>query len=188
MAAEEGRDLADSIGDRFNSRHCRLCLGLAQSTQGDLTGAVAQFRIIAAEAEAAHDGLLEATGHAHQCIVLARQGDTVAARAAADASLQSASEIGGVFESIGYFALSVAAVAAGDVETAREACAEAWARGSGVPGYAAHLRPYSALAELAGGDVLAARRLADEAVATATGWYVRMNCAGNARSGGDCAG
>ena len=29
-AAEEGRDLADAIGDRFSSRQCRLCLGLAQ--------------------------------------------------------------------------------------------------------------------------------------------------------------
>ena len=26
-AAEEGRDLADAIGDRFDSRGCRLCLG-----------------------------------------------------------------------------------------------------------------------------------------------------------------
>src|SRR6202162_4459031 len=28
-AAEEGRDLADAIGDRFNSRVCRFCLGAA---------------------------------------------------------------------------------------------------------------------------------------------------------------
>ena len=42
-AAEEGRDLADAIGDRFDSRHCRMCLGLAQICQGDLAGAVAQF-------------------------------------------------------------------------------------------------------------------------------------------------
>ena len=43
VAAEEGRDLADAIGDRSNSRHCRMCLGLAQMYQGDLAGAVAQF-------------------------------------------------------------------------------------------------------------------------------------------------
>ena len=29
-AAEEGRDLADAIGDRFVSRECRWCLGVAQ--------------------------------------------------------------------------------------------------------------------------------------------------------------
>ncbi len=35
-AAEEGRDLADALGDGSNSRHCRMCLGLAQFSQGDL--------------------------------------------------------------------------------------------------------------------------------------------------------
>ena len=29
-AAEEGRDLADAIGDRLDSRQCRWGLGLAQ--------------------------------------------------------------------------------------------------------------------------------------------------------------
>ena len=29
-AAEEGRDLADAIGDGFNSRQCRVCLVVAQ--------------------------------------------------------------------------------------------------------------------------------------------------------------
>ena len=53
--AEEGRDLADAIGDRFNSRACRFYLGTAQTVQGDLAGAVAQFGEVAAEAEAAHD-------------------------------------------------------------------------------------------------------------------------------------
>ena len=57
-AAEEGRDLADAIGDRFDSRRCRCCgLGAAQMMQGDLAGAAAQFREVVAEAEAAHDVL-----------------------------------------------------------------------------------------------------------------------------------
>ena len=42
-AGEEGRDLADAIGDRFDSRQCRFCLGVAQMYQGDLAGAAAQF-------------------------------------------------------------------------------------------------------------------------------------------------
>ena len=54
-AAEEGRDLADAIGDRFNARRCRWYLGIAQLYQGDLAGAVAQFAAVADEAEAAHD-------------------------------------------------------------------------------------------------------------------------------------
>ena len=169
-AAEEGRDLADAIGDGFNSRHCRLCLGVAQIWQGDLAGAVAQFRAVAAEAEAAHDGIHEAVSLAHQGTALAWQGDTAAARAAADASLEFASEFGGLAASIGYFALGNAALAAGDVETALDATAAAWKHGSFAPGFAAHLRPVIAQAALAGGDLIAARRWADDAVAIAPGW------------------
>ena len=171
-AAEEGRDLADAIGDRFNSRQCRMCLGLAQSYQGDLAGAAAQFGEVAAEAKAGHDGFHAAASLAHQGTVLALQGETDAARAAADASLESASEFGALVASVGYFALGNAALAAGDVGTARDATAAAWEHGSVSPAYAALLRPVIALAALAGGDLIAARHWADEAVATATGWTV----------------
>jgi predicted ATPase/class 3 adenylate cyclase/DNA-binding CsgD family transcriptional regulator len=170
VAAEEGRDLADAIGDRFNSRHCRMCLGLAQSYQGDLAGAVAQLGEVAAEAKVGHDGFHATASIAHQGTVLALQGETDAARAAADASLESASEFGALVASVGYFALGNAALAAGDVGTAREATAAAWEHGSVAPAYAALLRPVIALAAQAGGDLIAARRWADEAVATATGW------------------
>jgi hypothetical protein len=105
-AAEEGRDLAEAIGDRFDSRNCRMCLGLAQIYHGDLAGAVAQFRAVTTEAKAAHDGLLEAGTLAHQGIALAWQGDTVAARAAADASLESGSEFGWALAGLGYQALA----------------------------------------------------------------------------------
>jgi predicted ATPase/class 3 adenylate cyclase/DNA-binding CsgD family transcriptional regulator len=172
VVAEEGRDLADTIGDGFNSRHCRVCLGVAQIWQGELAGAVAQFRAVAAEAKTAHDGISEAVSLGHQGTALAWQGDTAAARAAADASLEFASEFGGLAASVGYFALGNTALAAGDVETALDATAAAWEHGSFAPGFAAHLRPFIALATLAGGDLIAARRWADDAVTTATGWAV----------------
>jgi predicted ATPase/class 3 adenylate cyclase/DNA-binding NarL/FixJ family response regulator len=169
-AAEEGRDLAEAIGDRFDSRQCSMCLGLAQIYQGDPAGAFAQFRAVTTEAKAAHDGLLAAGTLAHQGIALAWQGDTVAARAAADASLESASEFGWLIAGLGYHALAVVALAAGDVETARDATAAAWEHGNFAPGFATHLRPINAWAALAGGDLIEARRWADDAVATATGW------------------
>jgi DNA-binding CsgD family transcriptional regulator len=172
MVAEEGRGVADTIGDGFNSRHCRVCLGVAQIWQGELAGAVAQFRAVAAEAKTAHDGISEAVSLGHQGTALAWQGDTAAARAAADASLEFASEFGGLAASVGYFALGNTALAAGDVETALDATAAAWEHGSFAPGFAAHLRPVVAHATLAGGDLIAARRWADDAVATAPGWAV----------------
>ena len=42
--AEEGRDLADAIGDRFGSRQCRWRLAGAQMMQGNLTAAIAELR------------------------------------------------------------------------------------------------------------------------------------------------
>ncbi len=173
-AAQEGLDRADAIGDGSDSRHCRICLGLAQAIQGDLAGAVAQFRAVAAEADAAHDGLLQAIGLAHECTALARQGETGAARAAAEASLASGAEFGGLAASVGYFALANSALAAGDTGAALDATAKAWEHGSVLPGFAAHLRPFGAQAALAGGDLIAARGWADDAVATATGWALLM--------------
>ena len=41
--AEEGRDVADAIGDRFYGRQSRGSLGWAQVMQGELAEAVAQF-------------------------------------------------------------------------------------------------------------------------------------------------
>ena len=54
-AAEEGRDLADALGDRFFSRNYRLWLGVALMLQGDLTQASEVIRAVADEAEAAGD-------------------------------------------------------------------------------------------------------------------------------------
>ena len=169
--AEEGRDLAEAIGDRFCSRFCRWCLGYAQVYQGDLVGAAAQFGELVAEARAAHDGVLEAISLAGHSIVLGYQGDTAAARAAADAAIEAAAELGGIAAAQGYAALAGAALAAGDAATARDAC-EAWPQLSAVPQYAAVQRVLSALAALAGGDLVAARRWADEAVTSTTGYHL----------------
>ena len=106
-AAKEGRDLAKAIGDGANSRHCQMCLGLAQVWQGDLAGAATQFASVATEAEAAHDGIHVVVSRAHQGTALALQGETDAARAAANVCLESASEFGALAVSIGYFALGM---------------------------------------------------------------------------------
>jgi predicted ATPase/class 3 adenylate cyclase/DNA-binding CsgD family transcriptional regulator len=169
--AEEGRDLADAIGDRYLSRLCRWCLGDAQLYQGDLVVAAAQFGELVAEARAAHDGVIEVTGLTGHSVVLAYQGDTAAARAAADAAVEAAAELGEIAAANGYAALASAALAAGDIATARDAI-EAWPYLSAVPQYAAIQRATSAVAALAGGDLLAARHWADEAVTMATGYFL----------------
>ena len=170
-AAEEGRDLAEAIGDRFDSRYCRWCLGVAQAYQGDLFGAAAQFGELVAEAQAAHDGVLEAASLAYQGATLAFQGDTGAARAAADAAIEAAAELGGIYAGTGYAALALAALADGDAATLRDATA-AGPHLSALPQTAAVQRALVAEAALLGGDLLAARHGADEAVTTSTGFYL----------------
>ena len=64
--------------------------------QGDLAGAAAQFGEVVAEAEAAHDVIWRCNGLAVQGHVLAYQGDTSAARAAAEAAIEAAAELGGI--------------------------------------------------------------------------------------------
>jgi predicted ATPase/class 3 adenylate cyclase/DNA-binding CsgD family transcriptional regulator len=180
-AAEEGRDVAEAIGDRFNTRQCRWCLGLAQTWQGDLAGAAAQFAELVAEAEAAHDVFYKAHSLTGQGHVLAYQGETGAARAAADAAIEAAAELGGMAAGNAYAALGAAALAAGDVAAADDAYEAAWQHHSVLPAMAAAQRAYHAQAALAGGDLAAARRWADDAVATTTGFFLMVALTTRAR-------
>jgi predicted ATPase/class 3 adenylate cyclase/DNA-binding CsgD family transcriptional regulator len=180
-AAEEGRDLADAIGDRFNSRLCRVCLGVAQMWKGDLAGAVAQLAAVAVEAEAAHDEIIRADSLTFRGFALAYQGDTVAARAAADAAVEAAAELGGIEAGIAYLALVFAALAAGDAATAQDATEAAWQHMSVLPALAGVVRTFKAEAALAGGDLAAARRCADDAVSTTTGVFLSDALATRAR-------
>jgi hypothetical protein len=177
-ASEEGRDLADAIGARFNSRACRFYLGTSQTARGDLAGAAAQLGEVAAEAEEARDEIYRVTSLGGQSLALAYQGEAAAARAAAEAALKGAAELGGRFAVVTRAAVGFAALAAGDgaaVHAAREAARQDMTVLSG--GTAAVQRIWNAEAALADRDLAAARRWADEAVATMTGCGWRGRCA-----------
>jgi predicted ATPase/class 3 adenylate cyclase/DNA-binding CsgD family transcriptional regulator len=171
-AAEEGRDLADTIGDRFDSRECRLCLGWAQLTQGDLEEAVAQFGEVVAEAEVAHEVIHKARSLLGVSTALLYQGEVSAAQAAADGTIEAAAELGEYYQAMGYSVLTNAALATGDVETAHEAGGAAWQHRSEMRGTANLQRYMHAQVALATGDLVAARRWADDAVSTTTGWHL----------------
>jgi predicted ATPase/class 3 adenylate cyclase/DNA-binding CsgD family transcriptional regulator len=172
-AGQEGRDLADAIGDRFNSRVCRFWLGTAQMMQGDLAGAVTQFGEVAAEAEAAHNEIGRVLSRGGQGMALAYRGEAAAARATAEAILEGGAELGGRFAVLGHAVLALAALAAGDGAAVHEAREAAWQHMSVIGGAMAALRRvWNAEAALANGDLAAARRWAEEAVSTTTGWYL----------------
>jgi predicted ATPase/class 3 adenylate cyclase/DNA-binding CsgD family transcriptional regulator len=168
--AEEGRDLAEAIGDGFVARVCRWCLATGQTFRGDLAGAGARFAELAAEARAAHDGVIEANTSSMLGLVLAYQGDPGAARTTAAAAVEVAAELGGSPSGLAYCALAAAGLADGDVAAARQACDAAAPHMSGLVAMGVTQRSMSAHVALADGDLTAARRLVEEAVATASGY------------------
>jgi predicted ATPase/class 3 adenylate cyclase/DNA-binding NarL/FixJ family response regulator len=173
-AAEEGRVVADAIGDRFDSHQCRWCLAAAQLWQGDLVGAAAQFGELVAEAASTQDVILRADSLAGRGIALAYHGDTDGARAEAEAAIQAASEVGAIAAGIAYAALGTAALAAGDAAAAAEATKSASQQISILPTFGAVHRALNAQAALASGDLVAATRAADDAVTMATGWWLML--------------
>ena len=175
VAAEEGRDLADAIGDRFNSRVCRFSLATAQMMSGDLAGAVTQFGEVAAEAQVAHDEIWSVLSLGALGMALAYQGEAKAARAAAEATLDGGAKLAERYAAFGHAVVGFAALAAGDgaaVHEAREAANQhiTVVRGS----TALFMRIWNAGAALADGDLAVAGRWADEAVSITTGWYSAM--------------
>jgi predicted ATPase/class 3 adenylate cyclase/DNA-binding CsgD family transcriptional regulator len=170
-AAEEGRDLADALGDRFYSRNCRVWLGLALMMQGELAQASGLSRALADEAEVAGDPTMTIFGYVCQSVVLAYQGQPAASRAAAQCALSAAEAMGGVTEDAVYAVFADAALAEGDAPTARRAAETAWQRTN--PEREVFTRCITPLAEsaLACGDLTAARRWADDAVAVVPGWF-----------------
>jgi hypothetical protein len=169
--AQEGRDLADSIGDRFNSRLCRFNYGWGQWALGGLHEALSTFEGCVAEAVRDHDLLAEilhALSAAHTLAYLGRAGE---AREIAEKYLLPATEFGGINAGLAYAALRVAALAAGAVDGALSTSEAAWQHIRVAPDTGAVNVSFLALTALADGDVTTARRWAEQAVASTTGWH-----------------
>jgi predicted ATPase/class 3 adenylate cyclase/DNA-binding CsgD family transcriptional regulator len=181
-AGEEGRDLANEVGDRFVSRMCRFWgLGTAEFMRGELAQAAAQFYEIMAEAEADHDLLMRVGGLCHLGHTLAWMGDTEAAQAAAAAAVEAASELGGLLQGLAYAPLALAQLAAGDVAAAVKASEMAAQRLSAMRALRViNVNPIADVM-LAHGEVAAARRWADEAVAVTAGCNLAMALSTRAR-------
>lgn len=170
-AAVEGRDLADSIGDRVASGQCRLW-GIAggRAMRGELQGAEDELRELLTDAEAAGDLLTKFNALMAQSFVLGWHGNTAAALAAAETAVESAAELGAAIEGLGYLALGWTLLAAGDIAAAKETLAAAYGR---IPdaGWSATNLMWRAETELAADDLVAARLWADQAVSATAGYH-----------------
>ncbi|WP_234834679.1 helix-turn-helix transcriptional regulator [Mycolicibacterium stellerae] len=169
-AAEEGRDLADTIGDGFNSRQCRWRLAGAYLFEGDLTRAIAEYRAVEADADADHDVMSQVTALMILPHALAFHGEAGAARLAAESAIEAATELGGVYLGGIYISLMTSHLAAGDIALASDAADAGWSHLSNLHGTASINSVYIAQLNLARGDLAAAQRRADDAVAATAGW------------------
>ena len=181
---EEGRDLADAIGDRYHSRLCRCCLGWAKVWQGDLAGGAAQFGEVAASPRqrTMRSGGWAASRtratHSHTRVRRVRPAPQPTRPPRPPPSLARLRGRG--LHEVG---------CRGPGRGRCRDCAGGVRGGPAAPEFpapdgGAGARP-GAQAALAGGDLIAARRWADDAVATTGGWY--SFGADDARPSGDRA-
>lgn len=172
-AGEEGRDIADAIGDRGNSRLCRVGIGWALLVQGDVRAAVSEFSSVTAECDQVHDDVMKPIALMGLGMSLAYHGEVAASATIADAAVRGAVELGEYFTGMAYAQRAHASMAAGDVAAAYEAGEMAWQGMRGAqPELAAAQRAFISIpVTLAGGDLTAAREQADAALAVAKGWH-----------------
>ena len=180
-AAEQGRDLADTLGDKFMSRYCGSFLSAALGGQGKLAEAIGVSRSLVEEARTAEDHSTEALGLITLGQALAFRGDAEAAHTAAEAALEVAAAIGGFHEDTSYASLANAALARGDAAAAKCACDSAMR----------HTYPLKELfirsivpmtdAALGCGDLVGARRWADDTVAVVPGFHQALALTGRVR-------
>jgi predicted ATPase/DNA-binding CsgD family transcriptional regulator len=172
-AGQEGLELADAIGDRFVSRWCRSWgLGSAELMQGDLAGGGARFTALAAEAGADGDVVHTYVAMLHLSHVLAYRGKANEARAAAETVVAVGAELGGVIKGMGHLGLAIAELAAGDAAMAQRATEEAWLHVNGPSDVVSIQKWRRAEAALGAGDLIAARRWANQAVSATTGFHL----------------
>lgn len=174
VASEEGRDLADSVGDDIGSRECQTYLGWSQVMQGDIAEAAALFAPLLTDAVVRDQLFLLPSISQGLSLAYSYLGDTDAAKAVALESIAAADDAP-YFKGMGYAALSVATLAEGDARATADASELAWTYLSVARQMATVQRAYTGgVAALMLGDVDTAIRYADESVAVATGWHLAL--------------
>ena len=171
LAAEEGRDVADSVGDAFTSRHCRVWIGIAQAMRGEVVAGFPVVQAVAEEAQAADERMLRLFGLVGVGQYLSHRGDPDGARATAEAAHEVSAAMGGFHEDTVYGMWAYAALAEGDAAAAKAACESVFSHT--VPQRATYARCFAPMTEalLGCGELVAARRWADDALAVAPGAY-----------------
>ena len=179
-ATEEGREVADAIGDGFVSRHCRVWLALALGWRGGVTAAEAVLAGLGDEAHAAGERMIELFAQVCESMLFACQGNAEDAWAKVNEARSTSAAMGGFHEDTVWGVAAFAALAAGDAAAAKTACESAMAHT--VPQRMLFVRSTTPMTEalLACDELAAARRWADDSVAMTVGNYQMMALAARA--------
>ncbi|MDG5482819.1 helix-turn-helix transcriptional regulator [Mycolicibacterium gadium] len=171
LAAEEGGDIADTIGDRFMSRFCRLWQGWALVAEGHIDKGHDVLTSLLEETQAANERMLTLIGGAGLCTAYAFAGNVSAAAEIARSTHRLSASMGGFHEDAIFGISALAAVFADDCTAAKED-AEASMQCS-VPLRIMFVRSSLAMPEalMGTGDVVGARRWVDENLTFVPGWF-----------------
>lgn len=170
-AAEESGTLAAALGDRLTLSHSRVWLGCALHLIGELEPS-GRVLVAAAEGSAASAQLFMVfLVHVFLGRVRASQGRVEEGRAHADRALAAAADAGGLIGDALHGMVAEVELAAGNGSAAKQACELGWQHtfAARVP-FTRVITPMSE-ALLACGDVVAARRWADDNVDAVCGSY-----------------
>jgi predicted ATPase/class 3 adenylate cyclase/DNA-binding CsgD family transcriptional regulator len=173
-AAEEGRDVAEEIGNGFVSRHCRVWLAIALGWRGEVTDADAVIRGVSEAAHAAGERMMEFFALTCESNSFAFQGKVSSALAKVNEGRATSMAMGGFHQNTVHISSALVALAAGDAAEAKSECE--WAISETVPQQLLYIRALAPMSEalLACGELAAARQWADDTVATTVGNY-QMN-------------
>lgn len=179
LYGEEGRALADAIGDRFNARQCRLGIAWAHMCRGETATAISQYADLIAEARSAHDVMSLVSAVVPGAFAHAFHGDVDGARAAAAAALEACTELGFLLAEA-YAGFVMADLAAGD-GVAALAAAEVATRTNTNVAVQKHSWWTAAHAALACGDMMRARLWADASAQSTSGMFAALALAARSR-------
>jgi len=167
--ATEGRDIADSIGEWYFSLHSRIWLSVALWQIGDLSEAIAEISSLASHARPAIDPTSTIFELVSTCGVLVHRGAIDSAQAAAESLRKAAESMGGSYLETVHAVCASTALATGDAATALQASETAWRNTTSIREiYGRSIIPM-AEAALACGELVAARRWAEDAAAVVPG-------------------
>jgi predicted ATPase/class 3 adenylate cyclase/DNA-binding NarL/FixJ family response regulator len=170
-AAEDCHELADMLGDRFTSSNGRIWLGCALHMLGDLNEATRVLVPLVEKGSATGQQFITFLANVFLGRVLAYQGQPARARACGETALAAATAMGGILDDAVHAMLAEAALSSGDEHAAKDACEESWLHT--VPERMPFTRTLNPMSEalLACGELVAARRWADDTVTVVAGFH-----------------